>query len=323
MLNWSHTRDETFRECRRKYYYRYYGGTGGWTARAPEAVRHVYRLTQLTSFDQALGTAIHARARELAYAVLHEHPLPDLATLTERTRAELNQLYLRSRNLTEFLRRPREHPVLLSAYYGRGMSDTTVARIRGKMERCLSHLLESPIWTTLAGCPTNSAWLFDSPGSVQMADTAVWAVPDLVFTDPSGRPVIVDWKTGRVVRETALAQLGIYAWFVRDTLALPPPPDGYAGYAVELQSGDVWAFALGTAEIQAAEQRTRSSVAEMDGLLEDPHGDTTAQIGQFPLARRRARCPECNYWELCEPEMLASSISTQSPGAIGNGRASS
>lgn len=323
MLSWSHTRDEVFRECRRKYFYRYYGGTGGWSARAPETVRQVYRLTQLTSLDQALGSAIHSRAREIASAVLQERPLPHLATLIERTRAELNQLVRRSRNLPAFLRGPSEHPVLLSSYYGRGLSDETVARIRGKMERCLMHLLESPIWSVLAGRPADSVWFSDSRGTFQVEETTVWAAPDLVYLDPGGRPVVVDWKTGRVARDTALAQLGIYAWFVSDTLALPLPEDGYAGQAVELQSGDVWAFTLGRAEIQAAEQRMRASVARMEALVEDLHGGTPAQICHFPQTARRARCPECNYWELCESDIRGASLPVQTSDTLWNERATS
>lgn len=303
MLTWSHTRDETFQACRRKYYYRYYAAAGGWKARAPEAVRHAYCLTRLTTFDQALGIAIHSRAREVAAAVLHDGSVPPLSVLEERTRAELNRLYRDSKDIPAFMRDPARHPVLLSTYYGRGVSPETLERTRERMSRCLAHLVESPIWSALAACRPESVWLASTAGTFTLERTTVWAAPDLVYREPGGRPVIVDWKTGRVAPSRVLPQLRIYARFVRDTLDLPVPPDGYLGQAVDLQYGEVWPFTLTAADISEGEVHIRDSIAAMDALLADPEREVPASMDRFPLAARRGRCPECSHWELCEAEI--------------------
>ncbi|HEX8271539.1 MAG TPA: PD-(D/E)XK nuclease family protein [Longimicrobiaceae bacterium] len=323
MQQWSHTRDEIFRDCARKYYYRYYGGAGGWSLRAPEMTRRIYRLTQLTSFDQALGIAIHARAREIAAAVLQGAPLPSLALLEERTRAELNRLYLGSKDLTAFRRDPGAHPVLLSVYYGRGVAERTLQRIRVKMKACLVHLLESPIWVALGRCHPASVWLTDAPGAFIFEEISIWATPDLVFAGTDGCPTIVDWKTGRVVGEKALAQLGIYARFVKDSLAQPLPARGFIGKVADLQHGETWEFALTELEIAAADHRIRESVKAMDALLLDPKQGLPRPITSFPLAARPARCPECNYWELCEPQIRSSSATSPLADPIQDARASS
>ena len=37
-FSWSRSRDHTFQDCRRKYFYHYYGAWGGWDASAPPEI---------------------------------------------------------------------------------------------------------------------------------------------------------------------------------------------------------------------------------------------------------------------------------------------
>ena len=41
-FSWSRSRDATFQDCRRKYFYQYYGAWGGWDPGAPTDVRRLY-----------------------------------------------------------------------------------------------------------------------------------------------------------------------------------------------------------------------------------------------------------------------------------------
>src|SRR2546422_620828 len=40
-FSWSRSRDNAFQECKRKYFYHYYGAWGGWDAAAPQEVRRL------------------------------------------------------------------------------------------------------------------------------------------------------------------------------------------------------------------------------------------------------------------------------------------
>src|SRR3989442_279318 len=51
-FSWSRSRDNTFQESRRRYFYHYYGAWGGWDAGANEDVRRLYILKQLASRQQ-------------------------------------------------------------------------------------------------------------------------------------------------------------------------------------------------------------------------------------------------------------------------------
>src|SRR2546426_8104551 len=68
-FSWSRSRDNTFQECRRRYFYHYYGAWGGWDAGATEDVRRLYILKQLASRQQWAGRVVH-EAIEIGF-----HPL--------------------------------------------------------------------------------------------------------------------------------------------------------------------------------------------------------------------------------------------------------
>ena len=58
-FSWSRSRDGAFHDCRRKYYYQYYGAWGGWDPAAAPEVRRLYVLKQLQSRQQWVGRAVH------------------------------------------------------------------------------------------------------------------------------------------------------------------------------------------------------------------------------------------------------------------------
>jgi hypothetical protein len=301
-FSWSHTRDRLLGSCARRYYYRYYLAHGGWHRDASPSTRQAYVLTQLTTLELTLGTSLHARAREIASAIATGSPRPTLGTLHQRVRADLNRVYSSSRHPKAFLQDPRGHPMLLNAYYGRGVSEQQIAKIRERIDTCLKHLVYSPVWATLKRCPQTAVRVIDEPVLLEADGVPVWVAPDLVYTAPGERTTIVDWKTGK--EDTSAAdQLCLYAWYVRDVLGLPIRHTGYEGRVVELATGTEWFVDLTTQAIEDARSRLHTSVAAMRELLEGPEYERPKPIESFPLAEQRGRCPSCNYRELCAREI--------------------
>ena len=70
-FSWSRSRDHTFQECRRKYFYHYYGAWGGWDASAPPEVRRLYVLKQLASRQQWAGRTVHDAIEDLEETGIH------------------------------------------------------------------------------------------------------------------------------------------------------------------------------------------------------------------------------------------------------------
>jgi hypothetical protein len=90
-FSWSRSRDATFQDCRRKYFYHYYGAWGGWDAGAAADVRRLYVLKQLASRQMWAGRVVHD-AIEMALHVYKEGrdvPVePFIADVVERMRNE-------------------------------------------------------------------------------------------------------------------------------------------------------------------------------------------------------------------------------------------
>ena len=58
-FSWSRSRDSTFQECRRRYYFQYYGSWGGWNAGVDPRTREIYILKQLKSRQMWAGEVVH------------------------------------------------------------------------------------------------------------------------------------------------------------------------------------------------------------------------------------------------------------------------
>ena len=58
-FSWSRTRDNVFKECRRRYFYQYYGAWGGWDADADPLVRRLYVLKKLGTRQMWAGRLVH------------------------------------------------------------------------------------------------------------------------------------------------------------------------------------------------------------------------------------------------------------------------
>src|SRR5687767_2747852 len=82
-FSWSRSRDGAFQECRRRYFYQYYGAWGGWDPGAPEEVRRLYVLKQLSSRQQWAGRVVHDAVEMALKAIAEGHELPQEAFLSD------------------------------------------------------------------------------------------------------------------------------------------------------------------------------------------------------------------------------------------------
>src|SRR5262249_35706636 len=82
----SRSRNGGVQECRRRYFYHYYGSWGGWAPEAPPEVRRLYVLKQLTGRQGWAGRVVH-QAIEMSLKALHAgSELPERWLLDETIR---------------------------------------------------------------------------------------------------------------------------------------------------------------------------------------------------------------------------------------------
>ena len=83
-FSWSRTRDNVFQECRRRYYYQYYGAWGGWDADADPLIRRLYILKQLATRQMWAGRLVHEAVERSLLALRDGHGLSE-SSLIENT----------------------------------------------------------------------------------------------------------------------------------------------------------------------------------------------------------------------------------------------
>lgn len=295
---WSPTRETILQACPRRYFYHYYQASGGWSARADGATKHAYRLRQLTTFDLVLGTAVHGCANLLVRAITTGRARPSFPDLRDRVRAALNQVWKTSQDRAAFVRDPGGHAMLLPVYYNREISPEMIERIRIKLEACVRNLVEWPLWR-LVELPSTSVHVGTDPVRLQVGGTPMWAAPDLIIRPEDHSPILVEWKTGRIDEDKTMAQVTAYGLFLRDGLGIHPGPDGYEAAVVDLLRGQTHTLTIQDADLQSAEERIRAGHEAMREFLV-PGTSLPRAMREFPLAVRRADCPRCNFWEICE-----------------------
>lgn len=313
-FSWSRSRHDALSVCARRYYYRYYGSWRGWEDDAPAEARRAYLLKKLTGLAAELGRAVHRRAFEVGFRAAQGLEPPGLDELLRRTRDELNDVVLSSRDRRSFVQRPSREPYLHSAWYGEGPEEEEIERTRRRLETSHRALRDHEVWATVQEGAAEAEFLADPDvvpePRLEVDGAPVYGEPDLVLRRRDGVGVVVDWKSGRE-REGDLLQLAVQGLWLRSTAG----DERCRGRVEYLAEGTSHAVDLGPEELREAADRVRESVSRMRALTADPERNEPRPKEAFPLTDRRSVCRWCNFFELCEEELRATGGLPESDGA--------
>jgi hypothetical protein len=290
VFSWSRSRGAMFEECRRRYYYHYYGAWGGWDPGAPEDVRRLYVLKQLTGRQGWAGRVVH-EAVEMALRVLHAgRDLPE-AWLLEETLRRMRQEWRASRS-GAYRTTPRGGVALFEHEYGLQVTDRTWQALRDHVLRCLR---------TFHRLPLRERWiLIEDIRAFHFEGTPVYAAPDFGFWTPADRLALVDWKTGSPNPEETAVQLGCYALYAAEVLDVEPALIDLL--EVNLREGAVTTHPWDAARIDAIRERLRLSIRGMRAWLRDPDANV-AVLEDFERTEDVRICRWCNFRAVCRPEL--------------------
>ncbi len=149
--SWSQSREQTFSECARKYYYHYYESHNGWLKDAPPRARAAYRLKQMTNLYLMLGDAVHQMAETAIKQWQQGKVLPDEREVFGRIRDRLNQAYLDSRRREQWSAAPKKSIMLHEIYYDHRLPERRVQQIKERMAVCVRQFLASASLRELTG----------------------------------------------------------------------------------------------------------------------------------------------------------------------------
>jgi hypothetical protein len=300
-FSWSKSRHEKFAECRRAYFYAYYGSWGGWEAAPGTAVRELYVLKKLSSRWQWAGSVVHDALKQVLSRARAAGDVPPLERVLERTRAKARAEWSGSRDKS-YWRESSRIVGLVEHEYGEVVPDGDWKVLwQSTVEGSLRALFASPTWEEIRHTPVGDWLTVDEIDAWEFEGTKVWLALDFAYRGRDGRVHVIDWKTGRE-REVDHVQVGIYALYARHRWQVPA--EGVTGdlvYTVPSAPGaaaERVSVAADAAALEACQVEMRSSIGAMRALLADPARNVAARDA-FPQLAEREACRRCPFRRPC------------------------
>jgi hypothetical protein len=323
-FGWSLSREATFDQCRRRYFFHYYLSWGGWQSGAPAVAREAFKLKRLVSLPLWRGQLVHYVASMVLRSMKAKGKIPDRDRVVAYTLERFKTQFEFSRE-KRYLSTPKKSfeslnidwLALIDHEYGRPVTDAALERTRGECVQAIEGLYESPILGVIAETD-RAKWDIEDLASgafsqqFEYGGATVFVKTDFMFRAGDGTLRIVDWKTNRgAVRETdaaedeprdAAVQLGIYGYYAARILGEPVASIRLLEVNL-LDGGRSIEHAAGEESVARAGETIASGIEKLSGALA---GRDTARNEALPYERfpviDNGLCRFCNFFRICKDE---------------------
>ena len=301
-FSWSKSRDEIFSECKRKYYYHYYGSWGGWEKDAPSDTREIYILKNLKNRFTWKGEVVHKVVARVLNSVEIGTPIP-LGRALWMARGEMVQDY-RDSELGSYAQQPKRKCGLFEHAYGQPFSIEHRDILISEAQTCVENFFELEIFAKAKQMGLEK-WLFIDPKyitpgsrieSFELEGTTVYASPDFVFLNENGELELVDWKSGEKTSHAMSTQLVCYVLYAMSKWSVPL--DKVLVTECSLQHNQIFSHTPNKEEMAKGKQEIADSIDKMRTLLRDAKNNV-AEIKDLPPVGDPGVCKWCNFQRVC------------------------
>ena len=310
-FSWSKSRDGTFLDCARQYWFQYYGSWGGWDADAPPRTREIYVLKQLKTRHMWLGDRVHkAIERSLRNLAVSTKPLAVNADEIVRITLEEMRGDFKSSRAGTYRKRPKTCG-LFEHEYRVTVADADWKKIAATMERCLRNFYGSEIYREIRDSRRGDWLELEDFSSFQFDGVKIHVVLDFAMRKGAGA-VIYDWKTGAFNESDNRVQLACYALYAHEKWNLAP--EQVHPIEVNLNRGETTEYHITAPDLERTKAYLAGSIADMRRALRDPAANGAVEE-DFPKINDVQICRRCRFARICEPDVLrrASSPSAGPP----------
>lgn len=279
ILGWSFSRFNTFRTCKRQYYYHYYGK---YDSEFPNG--KIEALKGMTSVPLEIGAIVHDLIKDTLHFVAESGELPTIDDLLQRFE-KYKSKYLRK--------------TFIEVHYGE-QSQISEDEIREKVKTALNNFLTSPRlqWLLEKAVPHHEKWIVEPPGYGETRINELKAYCKVDFLFPvDGRIFIIDWKTGKKREEHNNQLLGYASWAsyhlehdvsqITTIVAYLLPE-----YKEEEATFDKFDFTNFARQVRMETQQLYEFTDNIEENVPKPKSE-------FPLVESTTMCKYCNFRELC------------------------
>jgi len=297
-FSWSRTRDNAFQECRRRYWFQYYGAWGGWDPAADPGTRALYVLKQLGTRQMWAGRVVHETIERVLLAVRDGYALSE-ASVIDHTVRQMREEWKGSR--AGAYRTEPKRPGLFEHEYAVPVRPAEWQALRDHVVRCLRNFHRLLLLADIKRTATERWIMIEDIGSFAFEGTTIFAAPDFGYWNADDRLQLVDWKTGGSGDGAAL-QLGGYALYALEMLGVDPARVDLL--EVNLREGKVTSHPSDPRAIDRVRDHVRLSVRSMKAYLKDPERNVGVEA-DFEKTEELRICRWCNFRGVCRPELPA------------------
>lgn len=315
---WSSSREATFTECKKKYWYSYYGAWEGWpktpfdtrTSIAPLA-SYLYRLKNIQPASMFIGSLVHKVIEETLRKTEHSRTLPPLETLIQKAVSLFDTAINDSKNHL-WKKHPKHHTNLFEHYYKLPLDANEEEPFKEKIKTCLNNWFQSKCIQNLALDP-KAQWMGIESTQTFALEPGIEAIVVYDFflqwqkADGSKTLLIFDWKTGK---ENSKIDSQLYAYALAATTLFSTPlqsliispfylldgPLAYKKYGFGQEfpiDENILSFTKERILVAAKKMLSLHPQADAQGVIQPP------DPSHFLYPEDRRSCRRCPFQELC------------------------
>ena len=290
-FNWSVTRHATFQKCLRAYYYHYYGSWGGWDPNFDLVTRRLYIMKNLLNTKMFIGQIVHRVIVMVITTRNNRKPVTEEKAVDQIEK--MMQFYWNELLKKRYLRDPKKYPGLLHHYYKNALFDGGLQMAIDYAVGCIRQLFRTVVYQEIKSGSNFARLEVEQLRDIQIKGLKVFCMMDLIYEEPSGNVLIVDWKSGEKTQADSIrTQLSVYA----------KAAIGLWGYSVgqiktkevNLFYGTEKAYSISDNDLNETTEFIVNSANGMKAKLRDPISNTACK-DDFPKNKTCQYCSSCNF----------------------------
>lgn len=295
-FSWSKSRDEIFKDCKRRYFFNHYGHWGGWEENADRRIRQIYILKNLQSRHMWLGSIVHEYIGFLLDRLRYEHEI-DLYTLLGNLRKAMKRDFENSEKglYTKYPKFNGRQYGLFEHEYHIFVSNDEWKEIFDTTEKCVANFFNSDLFRYIKSISTDNWLPIERLQTFDFEGTPVYVKIDFALED-KGRLFIFDWKTGKVRDVEMDVQLACYGLYATHRWDIELQNIICKKYNLLIDRVDDYEINHG--RIEKIKEYMRSSISSMKELLYDKENNI-AREEDFDITDDDNKCKSCNFRKVC------------------------
>ena len=279
----------------RKYYYRHYGGWGGWEFNADDRTKELYRISKMTNVPMFVGMMVHDTINHILEEL-------EAGRIVEQENAKKSVIDKFKRGWSQSKRKewqedPKRKANFFEHYYDVALTDEELLEARDKMVESINGFYESESFHFIKQL-SKSDWLTrEELVSYDFEGTPVFVKLD--FAAKHGERVYVyDWKSGKKAFQDDV-QLSVYALYAMKRWDITL--ENLRLFDVYLIKRLPVKLKVNQPMIEETKILMRKSITEMKELLDDQESNVASE-DKFPMIDNTSVCAKCEYKGICYPD---------------------